>query len=541
VEATAFGNTDTRGGDGVNDAMIGAAAGVAYGVAVDGAANAFLAGQRSSSGGQYFVQKFTGTGALVQPFGDTDTDADSVADAAVRGGSGTDSAQGVALDTAAGFVAVTGYYRNGSDDEIRTYRFSTADGSELWSRTFDTAGETDRGLGVALGSIVVGGYSFNGNDDDVRVLKYSLLPPAAPSGLSATAVSSSQINLAWTDNSNNEDGFRIERGPDGSTWTQIASVGAGVTSYSNTGLSASTASTAYHYRVRAYNAAGNSGYTGPASATTAAPPPATPAAPTGLAAVAVSSARINLSWTDASGNEDGFRVERSSDGAAFSPVGTVPANVTSYADTGLPPSTTRFYRVRAFNSIGDSAPSNGASATTGATVTVASDSGTVVGFTTVDASSGSTLTGPGPWPPIEIHSFPFGMFSFRIIGLVPGATVQVTITLTSALPSNYRWYWYHPRTLVWSLVPAGRITTADDRTFVITLTDGGFGDSDGSANGTIDDPVGPAVVTTADGSNSNGPCSGAASLADSAVRVWLLMGLVVFLGFVTRRTTSLAP
>ena len=90
--------------------------------------------------------------------------------------------------------------------------------------------------------------------------------PTAPSNLTATAVSRSQINLAWNDNSSNESGFYIERAPSGSTtFTQIASVGANVKTYSNTGLSTGTT---YQYRVRAYNGSGNSGYSNTASATT---------------------------------------------------------------------------------------------------------------------------------------------------------------------------------------------------------------------------------------------------------------------------------
>jgi hypothetical protein len=90
--------------------------------------------------------------------------------------------------------------------------------------------------------------------------------PAAPSNLSANAVSSSQINLAWTDNSSNESGFKIQRAssPAG-PWTQIATVGANVRSYASTGLSASTA---YYYRVCAYNNKGDSAYANTASATT---------------------------------------------------------------------------------------------------------------------------------------------------------------------------------------------------------------------------------------------------------------------------------
>jgi Fibronectin type III domain len=79
--------------------------------------------------------------------------------------------------------------------------------------------------------------------------------PAAPSNLTATAVSASQINLAWTDNSNNETGFTIERSTDGTNFSPVITVGANVTSYSDTGLAASTK---YYYRVDATNAGDDS-------------------------------------------------------------------------------------------------------------------------------------------------------------------------------------------------------------------------------------------------------------------------------------------
>jgi hypothetical protein len=86
--------------------------------------------------------------------------------------------------------------------------------------------------------------------------------PSAPSSLSATPASSSQVNLAWTDNANDESGFRIERSADAVSFAEIATVGANVTSYANSGLSATT----YYYRIRSYNAAGNSAYSNTASA-----------------------------------------------------------------------------------------------------------------------------------------------------------------------------------------------------------------------------------------------------------------------------------
>ena len=90
-------------------------------------------------------------------------------------------------------------------------------------------------------------------------------PPSAPTGLTATAASSSRINLSWTDNSGDETGFRIERKQGSGSFSQVGTVGADVTTYASTGLSASTA---YTYRVRAYNGVGNSAYSGQASATT---------------------------------------------------------------------------------------------------------------------------------------------------------------------------------------------------------------------------------------------------------------------------------
>lgn len=100
----------------------------------------------------------------------------------------------------------------------------------------------------------------NGVPSVAKIIQISAAPPtalAAPSNLIATAVSGTRIDLTWTDNSNNENGFKIERSPDGLTFTEIATVGANVTTYSNTGL---TCATFYQYRVRAYNANGNSAY-----------------------------------------------------------------------------------------------------------------------------------------------------------------------------------------------------------------------------------------------------------------------------------------
>jgi len=89
-----------------------------------------------------------------------------------------------------------------------------------------------------------------------------------------------------------------------------------------------------------------------------------PNPPAGLAASAPSAFQIRLSWTDASTNEDGFKVERSLDGIVFSQIAQVSANVTDYRNAGLFPGTNYYYRVRAYNSAGNSAYSGVAGAAT---------------------------------------------------------------------------------------------------------------------------------------------------------------------------------
>jgi titin len=186
--------------------------------------------------------------------------------------------------------------------------------------------------------------------------------PAAPTSLAATATSSSQINLSWVDNSDNESGFKIERCSDSgcTSFAQIATVGANGTTYSNTGL---TASTTYSYRVRAYNGVGDSGYSNAASATTLSAPPN---APSNLTATGASSSQINLSWVDNSTNESGFKIERCQGASCsnWTPIATLGANVKTYSDSGLSASTTYSYRVLAYSAAGNSGYSNAASATT---------------------------------------------------------------------------------------------------------------------------------------------------------------------------------
>jgi carboxypeptidase T len=201
-------------------------------------------------------------------------------------------------------------------------------------------------------------YIIQQADCPYRTIGKELQYCGAPSGLTATPVSQTRMDLAWTDNSDDESGFKIERSPNGITWTQIITVGANITAYSNSGL---TCGSTYYYRVRAYNAGGESDYSNVVNATTVV---CAPAAPGDLTTSPASQTQINLTWTDNSSNEDGFKIERSPNGTLWTPVYTTTTNVAAHSDTGLTCGSSYYYRVRAYNAGGESDYSNVANAAT---------------------------------------------------------------------------------------------------------------------------------------------------------------------------------
>jgi hypothetical protein len=202
----------------------------------------------------------------------------------------------------------------------------------------------------------------------------ALRVPVAPSNLRVTCDSTGLVQVMWNDNSSNETGFRIVRDvrrPNGS-WTNSSTttVGAGTTLFTER-----PAPGTYRYKIRAYNARGNSSYTpsvvvtvGSSGTGTPPPPPppppppvappppppptsSVPAAPSNIQGTPDGIGGITVSWTDNSDNETAFFLERN---PGFDvPHMAMQANWTAWRDT--PGAGTFQYRIRAHNSYGDSA------------------------------------------------------------------------------------------------------------------------------------------------------------------------------------------
>ena len=244
-------------------------------------------------------------------------------------------------------------------------------------------------------AVNAGGESVSSSETSVTLGRLS-----TPTGLTATALSSRDIALAWTDTSTGENNFKVMRSADGVAFSIVAWVPANATSYVDGGRQPATT---YWYRVQAYEAGGGlSEFSNKASATTmatgTAPAPASgltattyqyrvvaytsngaqsspsnvvtvttpalPTAPNSLTATANSSTQITLTWADRSSDETHFKVDRSTNGSSYGTVAWVTANLTSYVDKGRTAGTTYHYKVSSYNNNGTSAPSNTASVTT---------------------------------------------------------------------------------------------------------------------------------------------------------------------------------
>ncbi len=205
-------------------------------------------------------------------------------------------------------------------------------------------------LGSSTYSYTVDAFDAAGNHSPqsapVSVTTPDTTPPSVPAGVSAVAVSVSEIDVSWSASNDNVGvtGYTVYR-----NGTLLATVGAAVTSWHDTTVSPSTT---YSYTIDAFDAAGNhSAQSPPAAATTPAVPDTTPpSVPAGVAAKVGPVGEVDVSWGASIDNVGvtGYTVYR--DGVAL---GTVSGATLAYADKSVLGSTTYGYTVDAFDAAGN--------------------------------------------------------------------------------------------------------------------------------------------------------------------------------------------
>lgn len=176
--------------------------------------------------------------------------------------------------------------------------------------------------------------------------------PDVPSGLTADAITGATIKLTWSDNSDNEEGFTLQRAVNSSfTGAEEIAIPANEESYLDTGLATGFT---YYYRIRSWYDTLLSDWSDtvdeelPVIVTI-------PAAPEGISAVALSATSVSITWDDKSDNETGFLLQRAQN-AAFTGAVSLPqsANAEAFTDTGCAADTIYWYRIRSENSAGSS-------------------------------------------------------------------------------------------------------------------------------------------------------------------------------------------
>lgn len=209
-----------------------------------------------------------------------------------------------------------------------------------------------------LAIVTPGGTVWSGQNFTVTT-SGDTTPPTAPGTPSLTVVSSTQINLSWAASTDNVGvtGYLIQscQGASCSNFAQIASVGGTVTTYNNTGL---TASSSYSYQVQATDAAGNlSSDSNIATAiTSAAGDTQPPSIPTNLTATA-GPMDTTLTWTASTDNVGvtGYFIERCEGVSctSFAQIAAVAGTTTTYTDSGITADANYSYRVRATDAAGN--------------------------------------------------------------------------------------------------------------------------------------------------------------------------------------------
>src|SRR5665213_815856 len=174
--------------------------------------------------------------------------------------------------------------------------------------------------------------------------------PAAPTGLTASVISSNQVNLAWVNNSGGSPAFEIDRSPDNVGFDPIFTTAGAATSYTDLSVYDNTT---YYYRITPLDASGNPG--SPTNTVQVATPVSVLST---LASTPCSDTELDFTWLDNSGGTAAPQLWRSTDSVNWTLVASLAAGTVSFHDTGLAPNTPYDYYVSAVGAPAATASSN---------------------------------------------------------------------------------------------------------------------------------------------------------------------------------------
>ena len=227
----------------------------------------------------------------------------------------------------------------------------SADGSTGWTEiaTVSANVSTYDNTGLVQGTVYyyrVRAHNVSDYSEYSNVAHTSTLDAIAqPANLVATAFAS-YVEIEFQDNSTEEDGHSVERKAAGGSYSEVVELAPDRTFWRDATV---VAGTHYYYRVRARAAADYSDYSNEADTTAL----SAPAAPTGLAVSDYQDQWIRLAWMKTSG-ETGYKIEKSTNGTSFTEIAKIGAGIESFKATGLSPSTQYWFKVRAYNGVGNS-------------------------------------------------------------------------------------------------------------------------------------------------------------------------------------------
>ncbi|HMQ68253.1 MAG TPA: T9SS type A sorting domain-containing protein [Ignavibacteria bacterium] len=259
----------------------------------------------------------------------------------------------------------------------------------------------------------------------------------APSNLEAEPEEFSYIKVKWDDNSNNEEGFYIERSytPDTvSGWEVIGSVNQNSRQFFDYWVANNVT---YYYRVYAYAGTERSEYSNIAFTTAIIDTNLIPMAPSDLIITDTTSTSITINWQDNSNNESGFIIaRRKQDEVLFTYIDTVEADILTYQEVGLTPDNLYFYKVCAYNNFGLSDFTNTVHSFTQSSTSIINHTNQISDKFYLDNNF------PNPFNPSTNISFGLSASAFVKLNIYNSQGKEVELLVNQRLPQgSYKVIW----------------------------------------------------------------------------------------------------